>query len=257
MKIVSKIRQYYRYRRNWKKLQSRHSRPDREKESTEQAHFYSQLIGENDLCFDIGANVGDKTDTFLKLGAKVVAVEPQESCWRILKHRFKNNNVYIETSALAGEKGTKTLFVDRSTTLSTISQDWLATVKQSGRFPNHKWAYNLTVPATTLDYLVEKYGRPAFCKIDVEGFEYDVLKGLSEPIKTISLEFVSERIDASLKCVDYLSSLGKVAFNYCLDDSASFALPDWVDCHQIKTVLTKMEKDINNYGDLYARFDTI
>ncbi len=256
MKVLSKIRQYYRYRRNLKKLQSRHSRPESEKELTEQAKFYSQFIGQNDLCFDIGANIGDKTDAFMKLGATVVAVEPQESCWRVLKHRFKKNNVYIEPKALAGQKGTKMLFVDRSTTLSTMSQDWIETVKQSGRFPNHKWAYNLTVQTSTLDYLIEKYGRPTFCKIDVEGFELDVLQGLSMPIKTISLEFVSERIDASLKCIDYLTSLGKVQFNYHLGDSASFALPDWVDCHQIKTDLTQMEKDINNYGDLYARFET-
>lgn len=256
MKTLAKIRQFYRYRRNWKKLQARQSKNAQNENIRRQLNFFSAFINKNDLCFDIGANVGDKTDTFLKLGATVVAIEPQESCWRVLKRRFKNNNVYIETTALAGEKGTKMLFVDRSTTLSTISQDWIETVKQSGRFPNHKWAYNLTVQTSTLDCLIEKYGRPTFCKIDVKGFELDVLQGLSMPIKTISLEFVSERIDASLKCIDYLTSLGKVRFNYCLGDSAAFALPDWADCHQIKTILMKMEKDIKNYGDLYARFET-
>ncbi|MCK4784435.1 MAG: FkbM family methyltransferase [Desulfobacteraceae bacterium] len=41
---------------------------------------------------------------------------------------------------------------------------------------------------------------PAFCKIDVEGDEFDVLQGLSRPIKAISFEFVSE-------CPEYVGNL--------------------------------------------------
>jgi FkbM family methyltransferase len=253
MKIFSKTKQFYRYQRNWKKLQSRQSKLNPDKNFTEQLNFYSRFISKNDLCFDIGANVGDKLDIFLRAGAKVVAVEPQESCWRVLKRRF-NKNVYIEPVALAAKPGSETLFVDSSTTISSVSKDWIKAVKQSGRFSNHKWAYKLSVQTTTLDNLIDKYGQPAFCKIDVEGAEFDVLQGLSRPIKVISFEFVSERIGPSLDCIDYLSNLGKTEFNYYLGDATSFALPSWVNANEMKTILTLMNKSIENYGDIYVRF---
>ncbi len=254
MQLYCRIKQYYKYRRSWRKVCSKQLKGNEREQSAEELNFYSQLINKGDLCFDIGANIGDKTDIFLRLGASVVAVEPQESCWRVLKRRFKNDNVSIETAVLASEKGSSTLFVDRSHTLATMSRDWIATVKQSGRFPKHKWADMLHVQATTLDSLIEKYGRPAFCKIDVEGFEFEVLKGLSRPVKTMSLEFVTERIEPTLNCIDYLSKLGKAQFNYCLGGSMTFALPNWADCHKIKQILSTMDKHIDNYGDLYVCF---
>ena len=254
MRIYSRIKQYYKYRRNWRKLQSRQAKGKEAEQLSKELNFYSQLINKGDFCFDIGANIGDKTDMFVRLDATVVAVEPQESCWRVLKRRFKNGNVSIETAALAGEKGSRTLFIDRSHTLATMSRDWITAVKKSGRFSSHKWADKLPVQTTTLDLLIEKYRKPDFCKIDVEGGEYEVLQGLSVPIKTISLEFVTERIEPTLNCIDYLSRLGKAQFNYCLGGSMTFALPNWADCHKIKQVLSTMNKHIDNYGDLYVRF---
>jgi len=249
-----KLKQLYRYLRNWKKLQSRHSKNSPNENYAKEIEFYSQMIGKGDLCFDVGANVGDKSALFIELGAKVIAIEPQESCWRILKRRFKNLNVIVETVALASKSETKTLFVDRSHTLATMSQDWIDTVKQSGRFSNHAWPDKLTVQTTTLDALIKKHGVAAFCKIDVEGFEFDVLQGLSQPIRTISLEFIPERIDASLRCIDYLDKLGKAEFNYCLNNLTSFALSEWDDREGIKATLTKTDKSIENYGDIYVRF---
>jgi hypothetical protein len=112
----------------------------------------------------------------------------------------------------------------------------------------------MTVQTTTLDVLIEKYGKPVFCKIDVEGAEFKVLQGLSQSISLICIEFVSERLDASMNCIDYLSGLGKAEFNYCLGGSVAFALPDWVDSHHLKSILKEMNSDVENYGDLYAHF---
>jgi FkbM family methyltransferase len=255
MLIYSKLKQRYRYHRNWKKYQSRQSNVDGGKEDTAELNFYSQFIKSGDLCFDIGANIGDKTDVFVRLGAVVVAVEPQECCWRVLRRRFKNEEVFVEPVALDHQKGSRTMFVDKSHTLSSLSRDWIATVKQSGRFSTtHKWNERLSVPTSTLDDLIAKYGTPVFCKIDVEGVEYDVLQGLSQPAGVMSIEFVSERIEPSIKCIDYLSGLGKAEFNYYLGGSMSFALPAWVNSDGIKTILTDMDKDIYNYGELYIRF---
>lgn len=243
MQIFSKLKQYYKYRRNWKKVQSRQAIGGKDKILAEDRNFYSQFIKANDLCFDIGANIGDKTDLFLWFKARVVAVEPQESCWRVLKRRFQGNeNVSVEAVALAENNASRTLFIDRSHTLASFSREWIDDVKRSGRFANHRWNDTLTVPTVTMDTLIEKYGKPDFCKIDVEGFEFDVLQGLSQPVKTISLEFVTERIEASIKCIDYLSALGNTEYSYCLGDTTSLSPEGWVDTERIKSSLKKWIK---------------
>jgi len=250
--FATKLRQHYRYYRNLKKYKK--LSPKRKETLSIESHFYSQFIKKGNLCFDIGANIGDKTAMFLQLGAEVVAVEPQESCWRFLKRRF-NNNVHIVNKALDKSVSRKEFFIDRSHTLSSMSKEWIATVKHSGRFSSrHKWKDKIRIETTTLDLLIKEFGRPDFCKIDVEGFELDVLQGLSQPIRTISLEFIPERIDASLKCIDYLNKLGNAEFNYCLNNSMSFALPEWNDCEGIKDRLIKFDKNAKNFGDIYVRF---
>lgn len=255
MLTSSKIKQYYRYRRNWNKLQKWKSKivPERiEKE----LKFYSQFIGKGDIVFDVGANIGDKTEIFLELGAEVIAVEPQESCWRILKRRFKDSpNVFVEPVVLAECDGEKELYVDKSSTLSSMSKEWIEVVKKSGRFSNsHKWSYCIKVNATTLDKLTEKYGTPVYCKIDVEGSEESVLKGLSRPIKYISFEFVSERKEAAIDCIRYLSRLGKLECNFSLGDGLNLAMPQWADCNEILEKIIALPQNIENYGEIYTKF---
>jgi FkbM family methyltransferase len=250
MGIITNIKQYYRYLRIWKKLQKRVV----DDYPQEVFDFYSGFLPKDGLCFDVGANIGDKTDLFLRLGAKVIAVEPQRSCQLVLKRRFKNSDVVIEPVVLADQSGFKKIYLGRSHTLTTTSEDWISTVKQSGRFSKHKWKDAIEVQASTLDELILKHGIPDYCKIDVEGSEFEVLRGLSRPVKTISLEFVTERIDASLRCIDYLSGLGDTKYNYCIGAASSLQLSEWVDSCRMKEMLQKMEKRLENYGELYVQF---
>ena len=53
--------------------------------------FYGALVRPGDLCFDIGAHLGDRTAHFLTLGARVVAVEPQPQLMALLRRRFGRN----------------------------------------------------------------------------------------------------------------------------------------------------------------------
>ena len=62
------------------------SGPVQKKEMEKQLHFYREFTGPGDLCFDVGANTGNRIDPLLQLGAKVVAVEPQKNCYRFLKY---------------------------------------------------------------------------------------------------------------------------------------------------------------------------
>ncbi len=58
----------------------------------EMLRFYKKFVNKDDLCFDIGANSGERTNILLKLGAKVVAVEPQQKCFNILESKFAGND---------------------------------------------------------------------------------------------------------------------------------------------------------------------
>jgi FkbM family methyltransferase len=223
--------------------------------------FYSQFVSEGDLCFDIGANLGNRTKVFLELGATVVAVEPQDNCMRkLLKKYGSNKSVFLVHKALGAMEGKGNLILSNSHTVSSMSEEWIDCVKNSDMFftsaSAFQWNKNVTVPVTTLDKLIEKYGNPAICKIDVEGFEYQVIKGLSRPIKMISFEFTPtpKLIDLTIESIKHLSTIGNVQFNYSFGESMVLALEEWVDTRKICDILLSIPNKTAFSGDIYARF---
>ena len=219
--------------------------------------FYSQLISEGDLCFDIGANVGRRVDVLLKLNAKVVAIEPQPHCMHILERKYSANpNVTLVKKAIGKNKGTATMYVSDAPSTSSLSSEWIEAVQNSGRYSKSQWNKTITVPLDTMDSLIEQYGLPAFAKIDVEGYEQNVIEGLSTPIKNISFEFTPERLDSTLKAVEHLSSLGCPKLNICsAKNPFSWSFNQWLDADNFSQELTSIAKN-NEVADIYARFDT-
>jgi FkbM family methyltransferase len=215
--------------------------------------FYSEFIKKGDLCFDVGANLGNRTQLFLELGARVISVEPQPSCLIHLNKLFgKNSNVRIVPKALSEKEGTAILSIcEESPILSTMSDKW----QHEGRFSQEfNWSTTQEVPTTTLDSLIEEYGSPVFCKIDVEGFEETVLKGLTKPINFVSFEFTYEFLEDAVKCIDRLTSLGPVKFNFSIGEKMKLYLHDWVTPEEL---LTKL-RSLNNqrlWGDIYAKYN--
>ena len=223
--------------------------------------FYSQFVNKGDLCFDIGANMGNRIGVFLKLGATVVAVEPQNSCMRKLLKKYGNNNkVFLVHKALGSREGKGNLILSNSHTVSSMSKEWIDCVRDSDMFftstSAFQWHENVTVPITTLDRLIRKYGSPAVCKIDVEGFEHQVIKGLSKPVKVISFEFTPtpKLINQSLESIKHLSTIGNVQFNYSFGESMILALPEWVNAGKICNILLSIPYKTAFSGDIYARF---
>jgi len=217
--------------------------------------FLSQFIRKGDLVFDVGANTGDKARLFLHLGARVVCVEPQKACIQRLTARYKrNSNVTIVPKALGdGATVGEMSICDEANTISTMSGRWI----KDGRFANeYAWNRKETVPMTTLDALIEEYGIPSYCKIDVEGFEYNVLKGLSRPISMISFEFTNEFLEDARKCMVHLASLGKVEFNCTISDSTVFHFPNWLTSDSLCSSLSQIDDKLL-WGDIYARFHPI
>jgi FkbM family methyltransferase len=218
--------------------------------------FYSSFVKKGDLCFDVGANVGQRTEVFRRLGATVVAVEPQDVCVKQLMKKYKKRSrVKIVPKALGDKEGETEMFLSNAHTISSLSKGWIDSVKASGRFAEYTWNKEVIVPVTTLDKLIEEHGQPAFCKIDVEGFEFEVLKGLSQPMKVVSIEFTPEFIDSTVNSINRLSSLGMIWFNYSVGESMVLSLGKWVKADEMCDILgTLPVKTI--FGDVYATSTT-
>jgi len=247
------IKKYYSRYRQWQKQKGRKKKA--EIKLAKMIAFYSEFVGTGDLCFDIGANVGNRTAAFLKLGARVVAVEPQKNCADFLKETFGNNeNFTLINSALAAEKGSTEMLVSNASTLSSMSSEWIDYVKKNNLFEGCTWDQSITVPTNTLDDLIKTHGRPDFCKIDVEGYEYEVLKGLSQPIKLVSIEYTVGLFDSTIKCIRHLAALGKAQFNYSQGESMSLVLTQWLPEDEMIKLLNGINED-RGAGDIYALYN--
>lgn len=228
--------------------------PSGRKQKRAMLDFYSQFIKKDDICFDIGANVGDRTASFLACGAKVIAVDPQPVCVEHLKKRFMNNHQVVLVEKAMGDKpGEAEMLLSDADTISSLSPEWIEKVKASGRFSDYEWNKSIKVPVTTMDQLISDYGLPAFCKIDVEGFEYQVLQGLSQPVKVISFEFTPEFKDATFKCIKRLDNLGKAVFNFAVGEVMALVLDKWMTAGEMTAYLNQVP-DHAMFGDVYAKF---
>ena len=215
--------------------------------------FYSQFLKSDGLVFDIGANVGDKAVVFRSLGAKVIAVEPQNACVEYLSKRFSaDKHVIIISSAVGSSEGCGTIAIGPAKGISSMSPVWLEAVSRANRF-EHIWNTSQNVNITTLCSLIDQYGVPDFIKIDVEGYESEVLRGLNKPIKALSFEFHPEHLQDTKACITHLSALGEVEFNYSLKEDMIFSR-GWMTSVEVGDELSQYIGDNLMYGDVYARF---
>jgi FkbM family methyltransferase len=218
--------------------------------------FYRPLLAPGDLAFDIGAHVGNRTRCWAGLGAQVIAVEPQADFATWLRWQFKDReDVVIVETALAAEPGRAAMHISPTNpTVTTMSADWIENVTKTESFKDVAWQPPIEVAATILDRLIAIHGLPAFCKIDVEGFEAEVLKGLSQPIKAVSLEFLPAVIDVALEAIELLEALGRYRYNVSFGERMAFHWPDWQPADRMSAWLAE-QRGGQRSGDVYARLE--
>jgi FkbM family methyltransferase len=215
--------------------------------------LYTRFVRAGDLAFDIGSHVGDRIGAFRRLGARVVALEPQPLCAEVIRALYGDDpEVFLVEGACGPATGRLTLHVNSANpTVTTASPDFVKAADGAGGWEGQVWDREIEVPVTTLDALVAAHGAPAFVKIDVEGFEADVLAGLSQPPPALSFEFTTIQRDVAFACIDRLVALGDYRFDVALGESQTLELGRWATADAMRRHIALLP-DAANSGDVYA-----
>lgn len=178
-----------------------------------------QFVRPGALTFDVGANIGTRTEILLSLGARVVAFEPQPICAReVAAHG--NERLIVVQKAIGSAEGTAKLYFKGASVLASLKPDWKDIPSKGAR----------DVEVTTLDKAIEQFGVPEYCKLDIEGFEPEALRGLSHSIPVLSLEYhcSADGVERTRECLARLSQLGSYVVNLTAEHEAKLILPEWL-----------------------------
>ena len=220
------------------------------------AALYARFVKPGDLAFDIGAHVGDRIGAFRRLGARVVALEPQPLCFRALETLYADDaDVTLVEAACGAREGAVSLRVNSANpTVTTASPDFVAAADGAPGWEGQTWDATAEARMTTLDALVSAHGVPAFAKIDVEGFEADVLAGLSRPLPALSFEFTTIQRDVAYRCLERLAALGDYRFDIALGESQTLTFGAWVSREDMAAHIAGLPDEANS-GDVYGVLD--
>lgn len=225
---------------------SRRIRPHQMRLLRDDVRFYRSLLPAGALCFDIGANVGEKSEAMLKAGARVVSFEPNPLVIPELRARCGHSRGWtFVATALGSGASVATLRARHPHEQSSLSSDWEGDLVGT---------YN--VPVVTLDSAIQCFGTPTFCKIDVEGWELEVFKGLTRPIPLLSFEFHLRDVPNTIACLEKLAQFGASRVNITPAEASSFHFDTWIPIEEfLKWFPGDLERTLpgNHYGDIFVK----
>lgn len=215
--------------------------------------MHARFAGQGDLVFDIGSHVGDRVASFRRLGARVVAVEPQPGPARLLRFLYgRSPEVSVVQAAIGSSEGRAELHLNlRNPTVSSASTAFIRAADGAPGWEGQHWEQRIEVAQTTLEALIARFGSPVFTKIDVEGFEAEVLRGLDQPLRALSFEVTTIQRDIAHAALAELHRLGPYRFNAALGESQRLLHPRWLDARAIGAWLDALPHEANS-GDIYA-----
>lgn len=214
--------------------------------------FYAPFIRQGDLVFDVGAHVGRYSEIFTDLGGKVVSVEPNPRCCEQLRRLAQVRDIYVEPCAAGDVPGKLKLRICEDSVLSTVAEDYY---QQAQKAPIHKdarWLEAVDVDVVTLDQLADRYGIPAFVKIDAEGYDDHVLRGMSFRPRALTFEYAHILPEVAARCLATPVLSNGYVFNFSPGLALKYVSEDWMSGEE---VLKRLSDSVGNeaYGDVVAR----
>ena len=211
--------------------------------------FLSGMIPAGVLCFDIGANVGDKSEAMHRAGAAVVAFEPLPECAAEIRARFPARaNVRVIQAAMGARDGLGLLHLARWTTMASFVPGWAG--------PDDA-EQDLAVPVLTFDAARKALGMPYFCKIDVEGWELELMSGMSEMPRVLCFEYHRnpDNLAKTRACIERLASLAPIELNIAPSEEFRLHLDRWMPPDAFAAWLRDElpPTPAFGYGDIFAR----
>jgi FkbM family methyltransferase len=214
--------------------------------------FYSQFFASGDLVFDVGANQGEYAEVFAMYGTRVIAIEPNPAFRSRLEKLAKIRSIVPEFCAVGDLEGSATLYLCSQSGFSTLQPEMIKWTKDSPDYRDVQWTSKVTVPVVTLKTLAERHGLPVFVKIDVEGFEHQVISGMSFNPRFVSFEFGARHKHGALRCITNLGERG-YRFNPIIGRVFAFDFDRWISAKEATDWLTGFSADRGEYGDMFAR----
>ncbi len=214
--------------------------------------FYTAFVARGDLVFDVGAQIGTYSEVFSGLGARVVAVEPDPRCSRYLRRLSRTRQVYFENCAAGDFAGRTPLHLCDVPACSTVSDDWRQAAQRSPVHRDIKWLGTLEVQVITLDQLAARFGVPSFVKIDAEGYDDRVLRGMSFRPRMLSFEFNRLIPQVAMRCLKAPVLANGYSFNFVRGMEMRLARENWIRIDELHVRLETLAGE-EEYGDVLAR----
>jgi FkbM family methyltransferase len=217
-------------------------------------HLYRGFVRRGDVVFDIGAHAGNHVRALASLGCRVIAIEPQPDFARLLRLLFgRSPAVTILEAAVSDRPGRATLAIsERTPTVTSLAEDWRDARAGDADFAQVRWNRSADIDVTTVDALIDRFGLPAFVKLDVEGSEPLALAGLRRPVPALAFEYLPRALDRVAACVDRLRELDRYVYNWSPGESHRFVREAWMEGPALLDALDSTEGQRRS-GDVYAR----
>jgi FkbM family methyltransferase len=205
------------------------------------------------LVIDIGANVGNTVEQFLLCSEKVICFEPNPTLAKDLINRFYNRPVVVDERGVSNKKGKQIFNIANANTISTFSDDWI----HNSRFTySYNWDRTVEVETITLDEIIDEYGVPDYVKIDIEGYEYEVLTSFSKllPETVFAFEWAEEQKNKIHLILEHLLKIGYDKFSHTEADSIKLDSDiEWKSYNDFKLLEELNPEKKEKWGMIYFK----
>lgn len=196
---------------------------------------------------DVGGNIGLWSESVLDMvtPGKMYIFEPETKNFEILNYKFVKNNNIIVTNKGLGDKCTSKTYFDMIS--DNVDVRGLGGFIKRSVYDNYNYKTH-DFEIITLDSFFAKSIDVDYIKIDVEGFELNVMKGMTNMLsksmfKFIQFEYGGTYLDANIKLNDIISHLKQYGyFVYEYKDAKFTKIIDYIDNYEYNNfIATKID----------------